>query len=71
MRARERVRERERARARLVGRDGGRRVTFFRVRWPESSPSYGTVSPEVQGLLEIKDTHRPYGGPVLLGIGLP
>ena len=26
---------------------------------------------EVQGLLEIKDTHRPWGGPMLLGIGLP
>ena len=22
-------------------------------------------------ILEIKDTHRPYGGPVLLGIALP
>ena len=26
---------------------------------------------KVQGLLEIKDTHRPYEGPMLLGIDLP
>ena len=26
---------------------------------------------QVQGLLQIKDTHRPYGGPMLLGIALP
>ena len=26
---------------------------------------------EVQGLLESKDTHRPKGGPVLLGIWRP
>ena len=25
---------------------------------------------QVQRLLEIKDTHRPYGGPMLLGIFL-
>ena len=25
----------------------------------------------VQGLLEIKDTHRPWEGPMLLGIALP
>ena len=25
---------------------------------------------EVQGLLDIKDTHRPYAGPMLLGIDL-
>ena len=24
----------------------------------------------LQGLLEIKETHRPYGGPMLLGMGL-
>ena len=26
---------------------------------------------QVQGLLEIKNTHRPWGGPMLLGTGLP
>jgi hypothetical protein len=34
-----------------------------------STPSPSRI--EVQGLLEIKDTHRPYRGPVLLGIALP
>jgi len=28
-------------------------------------------STPVQGLLEIKDTHRPYGGFMLLGLSLP
>ena len=31
--------------------------------------SYERNTP-VQELLEIKDTHRPWGGPTLLGIGL-
>ena len=26
---------------------------------------------DLQEVLEIKDTHRPYGGPMLLSIGLP
>ena len=34
-------------------------------------PSANQLSARVQVLLESKDTYRPYGGPVFLGIALP
>ena len=49
------------------------RLLRFRVR-RQTSGSHVSRRPElrpIQVLLEIKDTHRPYGGPMLLGIGLP
>jgi hypothetical protein len=34
-------------------------------------PHTPTAPQALQGLLEIKDTHRPKEGPMLLGISLP
>jgi hypothetical protein len=38
---------------------------------PDSLDTHKCGRERVQGLLEIKDTHRPYEGPMLLGINLP
>ena len=42
-----------------------------RSEWRNSSGGGREGRCRIQGLLEIKDTHRPLEGPMLLGIDLP